>query len=794
MMKHFRSVCLSLMFSLTLVAQQSAFSTQHSAVQENSLVQEAVARSRQERSDANLPLRSFAISVSDHKMTDGPIPPDCSPPTAKFRFAATDAIAYQWTAASGANAGDVVRWDWIKPDGSPFRSDQLTFSVSGLVCFSAGLFIAGQPPASLPGDWKVNVLYNGTRILVENFTIGGDTARLCSKALQGFFDGVLRLGAAAVRSTCGQSGPLGAPLAALIVDDLKQTATGLELASPCIQFDVARVRNLQGRIGGMTGEQAGRELNQLIQDVQDAVRRAGLRSTQVGPNAFEGLTSAALSLGSAIARAGCSPCQDSVPLTVVNAINTDLSNAESSLRPYASCIPGFDFGQFRNQRVGAPAPAGQTSSDLIALGTALNLSICNSDCCFTCSGPAATGTVQGTVRNAANNQPISGATISVANTNLSTTSRSDGTYTLNNVPSGQQTLNASASGFIPAQVPVTVVANQTATRDINLTPVPVGGTVQGTVRNSANNQPIPGATISAANTSVTTTSGNDGSYTLANVPAGPQTLNASATGFTSAQVMVTVVANQTVTQNILLTPLPVGGTVQGTVRNASNGQPISGATIAVANTNLSTASRTDGTYALNNVPPGDQTLNASATGFISTQVRVTVVTNQTVTQNISLSPILTTGEIRITLNWTKDSTGAPDDLDMHLTGPNPDGASCFHIFFFDPGNLNSAPFAQLEVDNIELAGHPPTETIRISRLTPGTYRFFVHNFGGESADGISRSRATVQVFSGNALVFSATAPTGSGAFWNVFTLSGQTGAVTPVNQLTNTLPPLSSCR
>jgi len=320
-------------------------------------------------------------------------------------------------------------------------------------------------------------------------------------------------------------------------------------------------------------------------------------------------------------------------------------------------------------------------------------------------------------------------------------------------------------------------------------PTPTG-TVLGTVRNASTNQSIAGATLAVANTSLAVTSGSDGTYVINGVPAGQQVLMASAAGFIPTQVMVTVPANQTVLQDISLVPVSEG-TVQGIVRNAANGQPIAGATVSIAN--RSTTSGSDGAYTLSNVPVGQQILTASAPGFISTQVTVTVVANQTVTQNISLSPELPTGEIRITLNWTKDASGQPDDLDMHLTGPQPNG-SCFHVFYLNLGSLDSPPFAQLEVDNIQLPNHPPTETIRLSQLTPGIYRFYVHNFSGERADGVSQSRATVQVFSSRGLVFSQTAPAGVGLYWTVFTLDGRTGSITLVNQLSNTEPSPTPCQ
>ena len=117
-----------------------------------------------------------------------------------------------------------------------------------------------------------------------------------------------------------------------------------------------------------------------------------------------------------------------------------------------------------------------------------------------------------------------------------------------------------------------------------------------------------------------------------------------------------------------------------------------------------------------------------------------------------------------------------------MTGPNPDG-SCFHVYYGSKGNLNAAPFAQLEVDNISLFDDPPTETIRISKLSPGTYRFYVYNFSGEDPDGLSRSRATVQIFGASGQMNSFTVPGGAGRDWTVFSINGQTGAVTSINQL-----------
>jgi hypothetical protein len=89
----------------------------------------------------------------------------------------------------------------------------------------------------------------------------------------------------------------------------------------------------------------------------------------------------------------------------------------------------------------------------------------------------------------------------------------------------------------------------------------------------------------------------------------------------------------------------------------------------------------------------------------------------------------------------------------------------------------------LEVDNISLSGAPPLETIRIAKLAPGIYRFYVINFSDEDPDGLSRSRATVQIFGATSGPTSFTVPGGTGDTWTVFEINGQTGAVTAINQL-----------
>ena len=86
---------------------------------------------------------------------------------------------------------------------------------------------------------------------------------------------------------------------------------------------------------------------------------------------------------------------------------------------------------------------------------------------WTITVTAAKGNITGTVRNAANSQAISGASVSIAG-GPSTTTNASGVYTFSNLDPATYTLNVSATGFNPASGSAAVTAGQTTTKDFNL--------------------------------------------------------------------------------------------------------------------------------------------------------------------------------------------------------------------------------------------------------------------------------------------------------------------------------------
>ena len=118
-------------------------------------------------------------------------------------------------------------------------------------------------------------------------------------------------------------------------------------------------------------------------------------------------------------------------------------------------------------------------------------------------------------------------------------------------------------------------------------------------------------------TSLSATTDDNGNYSIANVPEGTTyDVTASAVGFDSkTQSGISVTAGDTTTVDFALAASPTG-TVAGIVTNSADGTAISGATVSV-DTGQSAQTVSDGSYAITDVPTGDRSITASATGFES---------------------------------------------------------------------------------------------------------------------------------------------------------------------------------
>jgi hypothetical protein len=114
-----------------------------------------------------------------------------------------------------------------------------------------------------------------------------------------------------------------------------------------------------------------------------------------------------------------------------------------------------------------------------------------------------------------------------------------------------------------------------------------------------------------------------------------QTVTALLTGFQTGTQNVNVVAGGTSNANFSLTQAPSTGTVTGKITNLATGGVLSGATVKWGSMAVST--NTSGVYTVSNVTSGNQTLTASATGYLPRNGSVNVAGGATTTLNIQLA-------------------------------------------------------------------------------------------------------------------------------------------------------------
>ncbi|MBB5787681.1 carboxypeptidase regulatory-like domain-containing protein [Jiangella mangrovi] len=135
-----------------------------------------------------------------------------------------------------------------------------------------------------------------------------------------------------------------------------------------------------------------------------------------------------------------------------------------------------------------------------------------------------TGTLSGTVTAAG--APVEGATVTVAGPiERETTTGADGTYSLV-LSAGDYDVAVSAFGYATATATATVTAETTTTLDVALEAAD-SHPVTGTVTDAQSGDPVAGATVTIEGAPVEpATTGADGTYTFAAVPAGTYELTA----------------------------------------------------------------------------------------------------------------------------------------------------------------------------------------------------------------------------------------------------------------------------
>ena len=341
------------------------------------------------------------------------------------------------------------------------------------------------------------------------------------------------------------------------------------------------------------------------------------------------------------------------------------------------------------------------------------------------------------------------------------------------------------------------------------------GTIKGTVKQS-NGNALSDVLVSFSGANVdSTTTDNSGNFNKS-LGLGSYTPTYTKSGYISTTQSSSIATdNQTVVVAIvtlLSSSSCSAGNISGTIKDAVSGSAISGVSISIrSGANVTSGSTisgktattaNNGTYTVSSVNAGGYTVQASKSGYLTSYFNVNVCGNVS-NHDANMSTTLNSETMRIMVSWK-----GTDNLDSHLEIPvsdAQDGASdktdSTHLFYGTTQTnaisysgistkdyhlytdiVSAGDNVTLDQDNTDGSGSPcgnncGPETITISKIRSGTYRYHVHNFsrkGNTNNSKLAESEATVQVFyNDNSNTFYL--PNSAGNLWTVFDFDNSSG-------------------
>jgi len=244
------------------------------------------------------------------------------------------------------------------------------------------------------------------------------------------------------------------------------------------------------------------------------------------------------------------------------------------------------------------------------------------------------GTISGTVTDSSTHERLYQASVRVCRGSFEKLASTDqnGEYAIENVPVWSfWTVDTYKIGYVAQSTTTAVQSGETSTLDFDLTPF---GTINGTVKDQATNQPIDGALVKADSEFLNTTD-SDGYYTMF-VLAGTYIVTASAPGHASEpRSNVKAFEGETTTEDFVLEAV-LPGNITGNVRDVRTGEGIADATVTTNGYTNTTDS--NGNYVLSNLPVWTYTATVSASGYIGDSIQITVPSGESITYNFDLNP------------------------------------------------------------------------------------------------------------------------------------------------------------
>jgi len=259
--------------------------------------------------------------------------------------------------------------------------------------------------------------------------------------------------------------------------------------------------------------------------------------------------------------------------------------------------------------------------------------------------PPDKGTVTGKVVDASTNQTLNNVSVEAVSVQppANTSTDNTGSFTLSNIPQGNQTITFSLSGYTALSTTINITAG--SIHDLGtivLSASPATGMIRGAVTDASNNQPIEGATITVTGSySGTALTGTDGSFIFNGVTPGTVTITASKTGYYTISATGTVAAGMIINFNPKLStqpPAATTGNLTGRILSASTNSPIQGAMISLSG-GPSTTTDAQGMFLINDIAPGIYQVTISSSGYTGQIYQVVIAAGVTTDmQTIYLAP------------------------------------------------------------------------------------------------------------------------------------------------------------
>jgi len=239
-----------------------------------------------------------------------------------------------------------------------------------------------------------------------------------------------------------------------------------------------------------------------------------------------------------------------------------------------------------------------------------------------------TARLEGTVKDAATGNPVSGATVSVADPVKTQTARTnpDGTYYVSGIELGDAEIVVSKEGYFTATSPVAFTEGFTLyTVDFEMTTEAFR--LKGRILDAATGDPLAGATVSVSNPLgvQTVQSLADGAYLIDEVDLANAEIVVSADGYLSRSGRLHYPEKKTHVLDVALHDAAHLVEAHGTVTNTRTLEPESGVTLTLDGTEVFAVSAQDGSFSLN-VPMGGQTFKVFKEGFADRTVKFDINT------------------------------------------------------------------------------------------------------------------------------------------------------------------------